>query len=220
VITFAGTWEIGFTLADPVRLAEPRLAGPVAFLAEVVSNLEAVYPGKRVLRYMNPEHPKNDVEVRADAVPAKLRDLAGSWRAKGGRSRSEAKVLAALGNLAAVNQARADAGSERAERFRHLKAGGLTLAEIAAREGVTVNAVKCAMRRARRIDASEAAELERRQADWQALLAAREAERARFTSEQRRLLDLYAGRPYTVHHDGTLEIQVGEDSVCRVDRAV
>ena len=173
VRTFAGRWQVGFTLANPVRLVQPCLPGPVAFLADVVKHLETVYEGERVMRYMNPTHPANAAQLTAGSKPASLTDLADrrEGRARGGRSRSEAKIMAARENLAGVNNARAEAGTERAERYQHLRAGGLTVAEIAAREGTTVNAVKCALKRARRADAAEVARLKRQRAEWEALRA-------------------------------------------------
>lgn len=171
--TFAGRWQLGWVLADPVRLTEPCRPAPVQFLADVVAHLERTHQGKRAMRYMNPNHP--DIPVQMSIVdPSTLRDLARqAGRAKGGRSRSEAKLDAARQNLSQVNEERASAGYQRTERFEHLRAGGLTVAEVAAREGVTVNAVKCALKRARRADAAEVAEAGLLRAEWQARLSER-----------------------------------------------
>jgi hypothetical protein len=186
---FADRWQIGWALKTPVRLTPfpdggKPLPGPIAFLDDVVAHLETIYEGVRILRHINPEHP-DPVVYAGNADPATLHELArGLGRVKGGRSRSEAKMTAAVENLADLNNARAVAGSERAERLHQLRAGGLTLAEIAAREGTALDAVKCALKRARRIEAVEAAEMEHRHAEMERRRAELEARKARFSDEE------------------------------------
>lgn len=213
--TFDGRWQVGFELADPVRLTSfpdggQAHPGPVAFLADVVAHLESVYQGRRVWRYMNPEHPSNHVEIR-EQPPAKLRDL-GDPRAWGGRSRSAAKIEAGRRNLSNVNSARMHDGFERAKRYAALRRGGLTLSEIAQREGCTVNAVRCALKRARRSARAEEAASAEMQAEW----AARLAQRQSLSAEQRRMMSFYEGNPVTHLPDGSIRIDLSDDSCCVV----
>lgn len=213
--TFDGRWQVGFELADPVRLTpfpdggEPY-PGPIEFLTDVVAHLESVYRGRRVMRYINPEHPANHVEVR-EVPSAKLRDL-GDHRARGGRSRSAAKVEASRRNLSNVNEARMRDGFERAERYAALRRGGLTLAEIAQREGSTMNAVKCALKRARRSARAEESASAELRAEWEAKLAQRQS----LSAEQRRMMSIYDGRPVAYLPDGSIRIDLGEGSLCEV----
>jgi hypothetical protein len=154
--TFSGTWEVGWVLRDPVRVAawpdggEP-LPKPLALLEAVYANVESVYGGQRVNRYMNPMHPATTVATNPDAEPCSLVELVGgsARRSYGGRARTEAKLIACWENLKDHNQSKINRAEARMERMQALRDDGWTYAKIAAEEGITPKAVERAFYRAR-----------------------------------------------------------------------
>lgn len=207
--TFEGNWQVGWELESPIRIEAPFLPGPVEFLEGVISNLEQIYGGKRVVRYMNPMHPDvaKAVGWNRDAKGAvSLRRLS-NWRARGGQSKSEAKILAVNENLAIVNIPKIEAAEKRTEKYLALRKGGLKIREIAERENVSVQAVKNVLQRARKAEQAEALRKEQAQQEWVAKKAQQAAERDRFTPEQYRMVtEVYPGIPYEHLDDGSVRI--------------
>lgn len=205
--TFDGGFEVGFALLSPVRLTPwpdggPPRPEPILYLDDVTTGLEDLYEGKRVSRFMNPAHEDNTVEIVSESQPASLhqlttRELA---RRKGGRSRSPAKIQAARENMAMINEQRIAASDARIERFLEMRDAGMSIPKIAAEEGCSVPAVKCALQRARKAEKAATAQRD-------ATMTALRQEHARLTDNQRQYLHNYEGCEWEHVGDGSIRIQ-------------
>jgi hypothetical protein len=222
VMTPDGMWQVGWALRDGVRLRPDRSGNlpsekRIKHYRDVATALAAMYDGEHVETYRNPGFRPNraDVTTRKATTLQKITPMA-TRRAYGARVRSERKAAASRANLAPVNQPRIQAGDARAERYLHLREGGMTVREIAEREGVTVNAVECVLKRARRLDAARVADEATRTDELAERRAAKAAGEGHLNAAQKLAIhDMADDETLVTQPDGSIRIDSADGVLSR-----
>jgi len=153
--------QVGFLLHSPVYLTaygdgnRPR-PGPIKYFRDVGAALGRYLDGKPIDTAKNPTYQHSRFPIHWLGVNTfTLRELSAMATTQtdrsraGGQSKTPRKVDASRANLAVAREVKHSADAERQERLRRYEAAGLTITQIAEFEGVSYDAARMALKRAK-----------------------------------------------------------------------
>lgn len=156
--------QVGFFLHSPVYVSaygdgnRPR-PRPIKYYRDVSAALGRYLDGKPIGTFKNPHYQHTRFAIHSYGINTfTLRELSAMATTQtdrsraGGQSKSPRKVGAARGNLAVAREVKHSADAERQERLLRYEAAGLTIKQIGEFEGISYDAARMAVKRAKAAD--------------------------------------------------------------------